>query len=214
MPEPNAKMEERRQLFNDPEFPFWTNTPSRGHVVLIKGRAHVVFDIEKHDEHTQVIKARILQDDGTDLLGNGTDCVWFKSTEDKIKVIDRMYFHGEGKPYQINLIDNEPLYYLGKPSAHDDRLPPDHPLRNIPYWGAPGGKNLTIIACLEWALMHLEFEDKKLPCVENEETLKSLKWAICLQKMRQQTRLEQGVLGTNKPHVSDGIAIKLPKMKM
>jgi hypothetical protein len=209
-------MEERRQLFNDPEFPFWTSEPSRGHVALIDGVAHVVYDI-KRDGAYQTVLCRKLSPDGTDDLNNVTNCFWINTPAEsnaKIKIVDRMYFHGEDKPYQVNLIDNEPLYFLSKPLAHEDVLPPDHPLRHIPYWGAPGGKNLTIIACLEWALMHLEFEDKKLPCVENEETLKSLKWAICLQKMRQQTRLEQGVLGTNKPHVSDDIAIKLPKMKM
>lgn len=205
--EPAVSTEARRSLFSDPEFPFWTTEPQRGHVVMCEGKLSVIFDIKEVGTQTWAM-ARILNPDGTDFLGNGTGMIVTKDSRGdkppgRVKVFDRMYFHGENKPYQIDLIDYEPLMNNGgNRTDHSDKLSPDNPLRMLPYWGGAGGKNLTIVACLEWALTHLEFENNKLPCLENEKSIWNLREAIALQKHRQKTRQEQGVIGTNQPHKS------------
>ena len=84
--------------------------------------------------------------------------------------------------------------------THAERLPPDNPLADMAYWNSPGGKNLTIIACLEWALTHLEHVNKELPCEENTCAIESLRSALECQQQRRQRRMEQGLIGTMEPH--------------
>lgn len=186
--------------------------PSRGMVVLMRGLPCVVTSINIEGGRTIVV-GRLLKSDGLDDLGNDLD--FFVTRREglqdlELKVIDRMYYHGESKPFQIDPIDYEPLMLTGK-SRHNysDRLPEDNPLRSLPFWGSPGGKNLTIIACLEWALMHLQNENGKLSCGENVSSIQHLKQAISLQKLRQESRQKQGVLGTDKAHVWDTSKIEL-----
>lgn len=193
--EPNAPVELRRQLFGDPEYPFWTAHPSKGHVIAVSGKLSVIVSV-----HKTALTVRHLDDEGNDSLEAKT--LLFATEGKKVKVFDRLYFHGEDKPFQLNLIDNEPLYGY-KPLNYESKLPENNPLRNMPFWGAPGGKNLTIISTLEWARLHLESENPKLPCKENEITLDLLYKCIELQKLRQTLRKQQNVLGTDKPHVAE-----------
>jgi len=200
--EPAVSTADRRTLFNDPEFPFWTNSPQAGHVFLDNGTVaivtHVVFEDQKFPKQ---IDFRKLLPDGSDNLSTPTESL-FLAQNKKLKIIDRMYYRGEGKPFEIDAIDYSPLILSSSNLSHANLLR-DNPLGNLPYWGAPGGKNLTIIACLEWALIHLEYENHKLPCRENEITIADIKRSIRLQKIRQKARQDQGVIGTNHPHISD-----------
>jgi len=200
--EPAVTTAERRVLFNDPEFPFWTNSPQAGHVFLENGVVAIVIHVSVGDQKIpKQINFRKLLPDGSDSLSTPTESL-FLAPDKKLKVIDRMYYRGPEKRFEIDAIDYEPLI-LSSPKMNHANLLKDNPLSNLPYWGAPGGKNLTIIACLEWALVHLEYENRKLPCKENEITIDNIKKSIRLQKIRQQTRQNQGVIGTNQPHISD-----------
>jgi hypothetical protein len=82
------------------------------------------------------------------------------------------------------------------------------PLSQLEYWQAPDGKNLTILACLKWALTHLQHCQNELPCNENILTKTAIENAIVLQEMRQKTRAEQGVLGTFRSHESNNLIIR------
>lgn len=200
--EPAVTTADRRVLFNDPEFPFWTNNPQAGHVFLENGVVAVITKVALvHQNIPKQIDFRKLLPDGSDSLSTPTESL-FLAPDKKLKVIDRMYYRGPEKRFEIDAIDYEPLI-LSSPKMNHANLLKDNPLSNLPYWGAPGGKNLTIVACLEWALVHLEYENRKLPCKENEITILDIKRAIRLQKLRQQTRQNQGVIGTNQPHISD-----------
>lgn len=84
--------------------------------------------------------------------------------------------------------------------THEDKLPNHNVLKRMAYWDGPGGKNLTIIDCLEWAETHLEHVNQELPCEQNERALASVKEAISAQRERRQRRIEQNLLGTMEPH--------------
>lgn len=86
--------------------------------------------------------------------------------------------------------------------THADKLPESNVLRHMPYWDGPGGRNLSIIDGLEWVLTHLYHCNKELPCKENQDCIELIETAIIYQKHRRNRRVAQGVLGTNKPHVS------------
>ena len=86
--------------------------------------------------------------------------------------------------------------------THEARLPQDNPLQKFPYWDGPSGKNLTIIASLEWALVHLKHCNNELPCEENVRAMGMLQGAIRKMKSRIEKRLAQNVLGTMLPHIS------------
>jgi hypothetical protein len=112
----------------------------------------------------------------------------------------KAYMNPFTKEYQHHKLDDCESY--GVMPVYADVLSKDNPLGPIPYWNDPGGKNLTILHCLEWALLHLKNEHSKLPCQENEETIVLLTKAIEYQQRRRKLREEQGVLGTNRPHNS------------
>lgn len=82
-------------------------------------------------------------------------------------------------------------------------ISPENPLKDFPYWNSPDGKNLDSIACLEWLEAYIIQMDKELPCAENKESLWHIQRALKIQKDRIQIRKDQGVLGTNNPHVSN-----------
>lgn len=111
----------------------------------------------------------------------------------------KLFLWPDGKLHHTTMDDSH--NYGSSPQTHDSVLPTDNPLASIPYWGHPGGKNLTIIHALEWALLHTQTENGKLPCKENEITIQALQEALKAQRLRQELRIKQGVLGTMLPHI-------------
>lgn len=84
--------------------------------------------------------------------------------------------------------------------CYDDELSVDNPLRQMRYWMAPGGKNLAIIHCLEWAEIDLKRCDQEMTCKDNKEALPLIQKALWHMQERRRKRIEQGILGENKPH--------------
>lgn len=200
---PAVDIESRRSILGDPEFPFWTNSPSHGMVALVNGVAHVVSLVQWTASGVARVFLRKLAEDGTDALDAEVTQTYIGG-DTKLKIIDRMYYWGENQPFHIDMIDYSSLMDgVPKKLDHSDKLPPEHPLRNFPFWGSPGGKNLTIVAALDWALTHLTFVNDELPCEENRLSIAGLKRIIRLQRLRQNERRNQGVLGTKTPHKSD-----------
>lgn len=120
------------------------------------------------------------------------------SIEEKISVVGKMFLWPDGN-YHHHTMDDSHNYGTSS-KTYAAALPPDNPLRDHPFWEAPGGKNLTILHCLEWAKLHLENEDAKLPCKENSRANEHIYFAIQELQRRQKLRQEQGVLGTMLPH--------------
>lgn len=103
----------------------------------------------------------------------------------------------------FSLVPKEGLgEFSTEPCTHTDRLSPTNPLRDFPFWNAPGGRNLAVIHSLEWSLVHLKHCDDELPCSENAESILLLERLIFLQQERRRKRIEQGVLGKPIGHVS------------
>lgn len=86
--------------------------------------------------------------------------------------------------------------------THADELSEDNPLRFMKFWQAPSGKNLTLIHTAEWMEVHLKRCQSEQPCPQNERCFPLLTEFIYWQRERRRLRQEQGVLGTNRPHIS------------
>jgi hypothetical protein len=205
MKEPSVSTAERRKLTGDPEFPFWTHEPKPGHVFFYNGVIGVFKKISPGTPGLffDFLVYNSLLPDGSD---SGIEQRMPVKNFSKIKIIDRMYSRGPGKPFEIDMIDYSQIAIESQKMTHVDKIP-DNPLACLPFWGEPEGKNLTILACLKWAETHLTYENNRLPCLENKLTLKFLIKAIKLQEMRQEIRRKQGLLGTNHPHISDSTGI-------
>jgi len=93
--------------------------------------------------------------------------------------------------------------FSDKDYTHHKRLSNSNPLRSTHYWNNPGGKNLTIIDAIEWTIVHIEHCNDELPCEENEIALTGSKMALSIMKLRRSRRTKQGLIGTNKMHVSE-----------
>ncbi len=80
-------------------------------------------------------------------------------------------------------------------------LPADNPLREFPYWDATDGRNLQAISALEWTETFLREMEKELSCVENQSALWHVGMALKSMRRRIELRQQQGVAGTNAPHI-------------
>lgn len=126
------------------------------------------------------------------------------NSKEPIEVKGKMFLWTDGNYHHHTMDDCQAP---SPPQTHAAILPTDHPLREVAYWNAPGGKNLTIIHCLEWALKHLTIENEKLPCQENIQARWRLMEALQAQQTRQKLRQEQGVLGTMNAHKSHDLSL-------
>lgn len=91
--------------------------------------------------------------------------------------------------------------FVGTPSMLAEILNESHPMSQIPYWGS--SNDITIIGMIEATIKWLEHEHEKLPCGENEKTLRYLECALIEQKRRKILRKQQNVTGTQQPHLEE-----------
>lgn len=162
----------------------------------------VVLSYEGMEDYFNVECGRVYIDKSFSCIKD-TETQVFDSDE-KIDVVGKMFLWPDGNYHHHTMDDCQAP---SPPQTHAAVLPTDHPLREVAYWNAPGGKNLTIIHCLEWALKHLTIEDEKLPCQENTQARWRLMEALQAQQTRQKLRQEQGVLGTMNAHKSHDLSL-------
>lgn len=86
--------------------------------------------------------------------------------------------------------------------THSEELSSDNPLRNMQYWNAPGGENLSMIHAAEWIQVHLKHCQDERYCVENELSAPGMAEFIFWQRERRRLRIEQGLVGKQADHVS------------
>jgi len=172
----------------------WLNP---GDLITKQGYLYIVYNSKRDDN--KIVSA--IQRIDTDLIALDAIENYSYNIEDNLSIIGKAYLNPQTRQYQHRKLDDCESYGI-TPLDYSDKLSTDNPLSSLPYWNAPGGKNLTIIHALEWALLHLTNEQAKLPCEENESTIEALKIAIEKQQDRRRRRSEQGVLGTKNPHKS------------
>lgn len=190
----------------------WLN---HGDVILSKKTNVKFVTINSYWENhpTRILaKLRVLDMNGEDTINPILDrdfIIYSQDKDDEFKILEyevigKMYLESHGGRYRKEQRDNPNAIFsdLPVPLTYSTLLPPENVLRDMPYWNDIGGKNLSIIDCIEWAILHLKEEDKKLPCIENYESIKGLESILYWQKTRRRLRQEQGVLGTNLPHKS------------
>jgi len=196
------------------QYPYTTRLPTIGDVIsgggIPEGQKHVVIDGKIIEEGWQITTCKLDEDFSYSIhsikvyycTSTNIELVDLLLGEVKVHAKMRRMSHNENAVFEM--IDRDTLgeFVPGMKYTHADKFGESHPLRTMKYWNAPGGKNLTIIACLEWALVHLQKCHEELFCNENVETITYLEKAIKAQKHRHDVRTRSGVLGTNKPHPS------------
>lgn len=163
------------------------------------------------DDYNSIMMYYVCIDDDSNMIRLDSDTLSFSANNIRARFSEM--FCPQKTDIEMVLVRSEPsLKFIHRdkhgpgetlyPKEHTyaGRLSNDNPLADMPFWNAPNGKNLTILASLEWSLIHLQAEHEKLPCPENEWTINHLKECIHQQRERSRRRIEQDLIGTMIPH--------------